>query len=98
MSTNKADVVEFCSDVDCGYSYVHMRESRDKVEKYLINHKSASEFVLINIHHHTSTAVIHIARLQPFAPLSYPQYFMYGSDVRPTFHEAIRQLGRSAFM
>ena len=28
VSTNKANVVEFCSDVNCGYSFVHRREPR----------------------------------------------------------------------
>ena len=47
--TNKADAIEFCPDADCGYSFVHRTEPRDNVAKSLINHKSAFEFVLIDM-------------------------------------------------
>ena len=57
VSTNKTDVIKFCPYADCGYFFVHRCESRGKVAKSLTNHKSASEFVLINM-----SALIHIAR------------------------------------
>ena len=56
VSTNKADVIKFFPDADCGYSFFHRREPRDKEPKSLTNHKSAPEFVLIDM-----AAVIHIA-------------------------------------
>ena len=48
VSANNADVIEFCFEADCGYSFVHRRERRDKVQKFLTNHNM--------------TVVIHITR------------------------------------
>ena len=83
MIASKAQIIQFCPDEDCGYSFVHSREPRNKVTISLINHKSASKFVLVYM-----AAVIYI--------LSCPSLFLYGSAVRPTFHEGIRQLHGSA--
>ena len=59
-----ADIIEFCPDADCVYSFFHRREPRNKVAKSLINNKSASEFVLINM-----AAVIHMLVLSITFPV-----------------------------
>ena len=50
-------------------------------------HKTASEFVLINM-----AAVIHIARGLPFASLYCRSHFLNGSDALLIFHDSILQL------
>ena len=45
----QTNVIEFCPDADCGYSFIHRCEPRDKMAKSLTNHKTARGFVLIHM-------------------------------------------------
>ena len=57
--------------------------------KALVNHKPATEFVLLHM-----AAVVDVAVFLNFAPLPYPPHFLNGGDVSPTFYEGFRQLGK----